>query len=65
MMGDTHDLRHALRHIQAMVARDTPGSPLCVVGISAGSGLMVRYSSAATQRNMVDGVIRVDVVLCM
>ena len=44
LMGDTHDLRHAVRHIQAVVARDTPGSPLCLVGISAGSGLLVRCS---------------------
>ena len=43
LMGDTHDLRHAVRHIVERVRRERPGSPIFLAGISAGSGLLVRY----------------------
>lgn len=43
LMGDTHDLRHAVRHIVDKVRRERPGSPIFLAGISAGSGLLVRY----------------------
>ena len=38
-LGSTDDLREQLRHIRARL----PSSPLYVVGVSAGSGLLVRY----------------------
>ena len=38
-MGDASDLRHAVSVIQEQY----PTSPLAVVGLSAGSGLLVRY----------------------
>ena len=52
LLGDTHDLRHAVKHIADKVESLRPGSPLFLVGISAGSGLLVRYLGEEGPRSL-------------
>lgn len=55
-MGSTDDLREQLEHIRALF----PASPLHAVGVSAGSGLLVRYLGEEGPRSL----IRVGVAYC-
>ena len=55
-MGCTDDLREQLRHIQD----EFPQSPLYAVGVSAGSGLLVRYLG----EEGADSLIRAAVAYC-
>lgn len=43
VMGDSNDMRYAVKHIVDETRARRPDSPLFLAGISAGSGLLVRY----------------------
>lgn len=55
-MGSTDDLRMQLRAIET----ERPGAPLYAVGVSAGSGLLVRYLGEEAQSSR----IRASVAVC-
>ncbi len=55
-MGSTDDLRLQLRAIET----ERPGAPIYAVGVSAGSGLLVRYLGEEAERSR----IRASVAVC-